>query len=311
MARRGRRRKGRPVDGVVLLDKPTGLTSNAALQKVRRLYHAAKAGHTGSLDPLASGMLPLCFGEATKISAFLLDADKTYRVAAKFGVRTDTGDADGRIIEESADSEPDPDELARALVRFTGKIEQVPPMYSALKHKGRRLYDLAREGIDVPRDPRPVTVHEFRWVQDEHGLPVFEVTCSKGTYIRTLIEDVAKDLGMIAHAAALRRLWVHPFEDQEVIGMDILEEKAAVGFEALDSLLLPIDVGLTDMPPIELSASDARYMRQGQPVRCAEQPVEGLVRLYDEGDSFFGVGEFLEDGRVAPRRLFATDSRRP
>jgi tRNA pseudouridine55 synthase len=307
MARRGkgRRRKGRPVNGILILDKPTGVTSNGALQTVRNIYFAAKAGHTGSLDPLASGMLPICFGQATKVSAYLLDADKSYRVVARLGARTDTGDADGQVVEQSPITDDAHEKLLQVMPQFRGAISQVPPMYSALKQNGQRLYELARKGIDVPREARGVTIHELSMEAPQDGMPVFQVRCSKGTYIRTLVEDMAAAAGLLAHVAVLRRLSVHPFEGQGMVTMDMLETAQAQDPSGLDSLLLPIDSALSDYPSLALGKTEADHVRHGNPVACRREAGDGLIRLYDDKACFVGLGEILEDGRVAPRRLFA------
>ena len=303
MARR--KRKGRAVDGVLLLDKPAGVTSNKALQDVKHLFRAAKAGHTGSLDPLATGMLPVCLGEATKISAFLLDADKRYRVACRFGATTTTGDADGEITRTMDCSHITKADIERVLPDFSGAIEQVPPMYSAVKHQGQRLYALAREGVEVERKPRTVRIHELKLLSLQDGVLEFEVACSKGTYIRTLVEDIARAVDCGAHVVRLRRLSVGPF-DGNMVTIDELKAAAAAceggGFAALDRFLLPIDSAIANWPDVHLDPDSAFYMRQGQPIQVAHAPSTGWVRIYDES-RFLGVGEIQDDGRVAPRRM--------
>ena len=298
-----RRRKGRDVQGVLLLDKPLGETSNRALQRVKWLYRAQKAGHTGSLDPLADGLLPICFGAATKVSAFLLDADKRYRVRVRLGVTTTTGDSEGDVLESRPTDGVDESTLARALELFHGEIDQVPPMYSALKHHGERLYNLAREGIEVERKPRRVTIHDLRLLSA--ALPEFdlEVHCSKGTYIRTLAEDIGKALGCGAHVVGLRRTAVGPFGTEGMVDMTTLERTAEQGFDALDRLLLPVDSAIVDWPEVRLSADAAYYLKQGQAVLVPNAPTSGRVRLYSAASGFIGVGEILADGRVAPKRL--------
>ncbi|MGE5623976.1 MAG: tRNA pseudouridine(55) synthase TruB [Bacillota bacterium] len=291
----------RDVHGVLLLDKPVGITSNDALQRVKRLFQAKKAGHTGSLDPLASGLLPICFGEATKVSAFLLDADKHYRVTCKLGERTATADAEGAVVEQKPVPRLDAGSIEKALAKFCGEILQVPPMYSALRHQGQRLYDLAREGIEVPRDPRPVTIFELAlqdWSPDSLTL---EVRCSKGTYIRTLVEDVAVALGTCGHVTVLRRLAVGPFgRDSALVNFAELESRAP-GPE-LDALLLPVDSAVRHWPEARLSGDAAWYFAKGQAVFVAGAPSAGRLRVYAEG-RFLGVGEIQSDGRLAPRRL--------
>ena len=303
MARR--KRKGRPVNGVLLLDKPAGVSSNKALQQVKHLYRAAKAGHTGSLDPLATGMLPVCFGEATKLSAFLLNADKRYRVSCRLGVTTTTGDADGDVISEVDCSHIKLADIERRLPEFTGTIEQIPPMYSAIKHQGQRLYKLAREGIEVERKPRTVHIHELSICSYEQGILEIEVACSKGTYIRTLVEDLGASLGVGAHVVELRRLSVGPF-DGDMYTLDELkarlQDDPETAFSELDALLLPIDSGILDWPDVHLGPDAAFYMRQGQPIQVPHAPTEGWVRIYDDSH-FMGVGEIQDDGKVAPRRM--------
>lgn len=302
----GRRRSNlRPVSGVLLLDKPAGATSNQALQRVRHLFRARKAGHTGSLDPIATGLLPLCFGEATKVSGYLLNADKQYRVRAKLGQRTDTGDSEGRVVAEREVGEIPDSRIEAALSDLRGEIEQVPPMYSARKHQGRRLYDLARQGIEVERKAERVNIRQFDLV-GRHGDELeLDVACSKGTYVRTLVEDLGEALGCGAHVIALRRLGVDPYAGQRMYTLEELEGVAEDGLEALDALLLPIDTALTHLPEVRLGDDAAYYLRQGQPVLAPNAPTSGEVRFYS-GDRFLGVGEVLSDGRVAPRRLVRT-----
>jgi tRNA pseudouridine55 synthase len=300
MTRRGDLRE---VNGIVLLDKPRGVTSNAALQAVKRLYRAKKAGHTGSLDPLASGLLPLCFGDATKVSPFLLEADKRYQVAIKLGVKTSTGDAEGEIIDTRAVNGIDPAELRAVLRRFTGPIQQVPPMHSAIKHKGQPLYRLAHQGIEVERQARQVVVHELRLTACEGDVLEIEVACSKGTYIRTLAEDIGEALGVGAHVIVLRRTATGPFRAEQMVSMAQLEEAAAAGFETLDSFLLPIETALENWPDVCLSDDLAFYLRQGQAVFVPRAPTQGWVKLRTADQRFLGVGRVLDDGRVAPKRL--------
>lgn len=290
------------VNGVLLLNKPAGLTSNRALQKVKRLLGAKKAGHTGSLDPAATGMLPLCFGEATKISAWLLEADKTYRVTARLGEATDTGDADGEITTTAevpaltaADWEP-------VFARFIGETEQVPPMYSALKQDGKRLYELARRGEVVERPPRRIRI---RWLEllEAHGRRlVFRVQCSKGTYVRTLVEDLAKAVGTVAHTASLHRESVGDFRSADMLDLGQAEKLAAEG--ALRQRLLPVDAALSGWPEQRIDAESARRFVGGQAVAAGggTEP-EGPVRVYADGDGFLGIGEFGPDGKLAPRRI--------
>ncbi|MCC7413087.1 MAG: tRNA pseudouridine(55) synthase TruB [Gammaproteobacteria bacterium] len=300
----GRRRHERNVSGILLLDKPVGCSSNEVLQRVKRLFHARKAGHTGSLDVPASGLLPLCFGEATKMSGFLLDAAKRYHAVFRLGVRTSTGDAKGEVVETRPTAGIDAARVRAALARFRGEIDQVPPMHSAIKRAGTPLYKLAYAGETVEREARKVTVFEFELLSlvDDHA--EVEVHCSKGTYVRTLAEDVGAALGCGGSVAALRRLEVGPFSLAAAVTLAALERQAAEGgAESLDALLLPADAALARHPDVQLSEDAAYYLRRGQPVLVARAPRSGLVRLYDGERRFLGVGEVLDDGRIAPRRL--------
>ncbi len=300
---RRRRQRGRPVNGILLLDKPLGLSSNHALQRVKRLFDARKAGHTGSLDPLADGMLPICFGDATKLSAFLLDADKHYAFTVRLGETTATGDTEGEVLSRRATDGIDATAVSEVLAGFTGTIEQLPPMYSALKHQGKRLYELAREGVEVEREPRRVMIHRL-----ELGalrLPEFElrVHCSKGTYVRTLAEDIGEALGCGAHVTALRRTGVGPYTGYPMHTMAALEATAEQqGQAGLDRLMLPIDTALADWPEVRVGADAAFYLQQGQAVLVPKAPTGGWVRVY-RGDEFIAVGQIQDDGRVAPKRL--------
>lgn len=305
----GRRRKGRPVSGILVLDKPQGLTSNGALQRAKRLFQAAKAGHTGSLDPLATGVLPLCFGEATKFSQYLLDADKGYRSTVVLGTGTDTGDAEGEAIATACAAAIDEAAVTAAMAGLTGEIDQIPPMYSALKRDGKPLYKLAREGVEVEREPRRVTIHEFvlhSFEPGETARVVVDVRCSKGTYIRTLAEDLGRALGVPAHVAALRRTHSGPFALDGAVTLEELEAIAgADGVAGLDALLTDSEVAVADLPRVELTESAGFYLCQGQPVLVPNGPRDGMVRVAVAGGAFLGIGEMLDDGRVAPRRLIA------
>lgn len=293
----------RAVDGVLLLDKPPGMTSNGALQRAKRALKAKKAGHTGSLDPLASGLLPLCFGEATKLSSYLLDADKTYEVGCRFGAATDTGDADGTVVERTDWTVDQQAAIAAAVPRFIGEIQQIPPMYSALKHEGKRLYELARAGTEVERAPRAVTIYDITvgaW-RDDDTLDLV-VRCSKGTYIRTLVEDIARAAGTLGHVASLRRTESGPFALTDgAVTLEQLESAADP-----DALLLPPDAALADWPKVVLGDDAAHFIRQGQPVMVPKVSAVGLLRLYGPGERFLGVGFVADDGRVAPKRLIAS-----
>jgi len=305
----GRRRKrGRPIDGIILLDKPKGLSSNQALQKVKGIFFAQKAGHTGSLDPLATGMLPICFGEGTKVSAFLLDADKRYRLTCQFGVITNTGDAEGEVIANHDVPELDQHKIESVLKNFLGAIEQVPPMFSALKHEGERLYNLARQGIEVERKPRSVTIYEILFIGYENGFLELEVSCSKGTYMRTLAEDIGEKIGCGAHVTELRRLAAGPFQDPEkMVTLEQLQATKDDNPALLDDYLMPIDSALMHWPDVQLNADSSYYLLQGQPIQVPKAPTTGLVRIYNaERQVFLGIGQIASDGKVAPKRLFHT-----
>jgi tRNA pseudouridine55 synthase len=310
--RRGRR-SGRAVDGILVLDKPPGFTSNDAVQKVKSLFGAQKVGHTGSLDPLATGVLPLCFGEATKFSQFLLSSDKRYWARLQLGVATVTGDAEGDVREERDASGVTTAEIERELDAFRGSIKQVPSMYSALKHNGQPLYKLARQGIEVEREARCITLYENNLMRHDGDVLELEMHCSKGTYVRTIAEDLGDALGCGAHVTALRRLSAGPFDEGHQVTLD--ELIAARGEDeadktSLDRFLKPISSAVGHWPEVRLSESTAYYLRQGQPVLVAHSPTSGWVRLSDNTDGdrtrFIGVGEVLDDGRIAPRRLVVT-----
>ncbi|XOV85955.1 MAG: tRNA pseudouridine(55) synthase TruB [Pseudomonadota bacterium] len=309
MARRGR--KGRLLDGILVLDKPPGLTSNGALQATKRLYGAAKAGHTGSLDPLATGVLPLCFGEATKFSQYLLDADKRYRATVTLGVTTTSGDADGEVLETLPVPVVSDAELETALAGFRGEIEQTPSMYSAIKVDGQPLYKLARQGVEIERKSRRVQVFDLTLVTREPDVLVLDISCSKGTYIRSIAEDLGKVLGCGAHVSGLRRLASGPYDLQDAVTLDELHHLVeAQGSAAIDRLLKPAASSVEHWPAVKLPEITASYLRQGQPVQIAHAPTQGWVRIFSGSENnqadFLGVGEILEDGRVAPRRLVVT-----
>nr|WP_249784849.1 tRNA pseudouridine(55) synthase TruB [Pseudomonas oryzihabitans] len=287
----------------MVLDKPRGFSSNAALQKVRWLLNAEKAGHTGSLDPLATGVLPLCFGEATKFSQYLLDADKGYSTVAQLGVTTTTGDAEGEVLERRAVA-VDEAAIQAALPAFRGQIEQIPPMYSALKRDGQPLYKLARAGEVVEREARSVTIARLELLALQKDRATLEVACSKGTYVRTLVEDLGARLGCGAHVAELRRTQAGPFGLAQAISLEELEAAHAEGgAEALDRFLLPVDSGLEHWPLVQLTQHSAYYWLHGQPVRAANAPKFGLMRVQDDQGRFIGIGEIDDEGQVAPRRL--------
>lgn len=293
----------RPVSGVLLLDKPVGLSSNQALQQVKRLFMAAKAGHTGSLDPFATGLLPICLGEATKFSHFLLDADKTYRATMCLGTTTTTGDTEGEIVSNSPVN-VSRDSLESALRQFLGNIRQVPPMYSALKHQGKALYEYARAGVEIERPARDVTIRHIVLEEFSGNAAVINVGCSKGTYIRTLAEDIGKVLGCGAHLTQLRRLETGGFRLDEALTVAQLE---AMSLEQRDAFLLPPDVLVRDFPAVSLDRESAYYLGRGQSVWKAGRIPHGLLRLYEEAGRFLGLGELDEDGKVAPRRLVVPD----
>jgi len=296
-----RRPVRRDVHGIVLLDKPEGLSSNRALQRVRGIFRARKAGHTGSLDPAATGLLPLCFGEATKVSAWLLDAEKEYLVRACLGEQRDTGDSEGRVIATAEPPALDAAAWQELFARFTGEIEQVPPMYSALKKDGRRLYELAREGREVEREPRRVRIRSLQLIARESDELVFRVQCSKGTYIRTLVEDMAAAAGSVAYTRALRRVAVGPFRSAGMVTLETLEK---AGEESLDGYLQPVDAALADWPAAEVEGAAAQRFLQGQQVPADYTAREGHLRVYDGAGRFLGVGEIPFPGAVRPRRVF-------
>lgn len=298
------RSKAVAVDGLLLLNKPAGLTSNQALQKVKRLLQAKKAGHTGSLDPAATGMLPLCFGEATKVCAYLLAADKIYRVTAKLGEATDTGDADGTINETAAVPDLGIQDWEKIVAEFKGDSMQVPPMYSALKKDGKRLYELARKGQVVEREPRPITIHDISLLEFSGTRLVLTVHCSKGTYIRTLVEDIAKAAGTVAHTVRLHRESVGDFRAADMLDMDGAEQLAEDGPEALRERLQPADVALAAWSECQLDAATGERFSGGQAVQVDIEGKAVLVRVYGENHRFLGVGELTGEGTVAPRRIF-------
>lgn len=301
-----RRNSGRNVTGILLLDKPLGLTSNDALQQVKRFYQAAKAGHTGSLDPLATGLLPCCLGDATKFSAFLLDADKRYRVRVRLGVTTTTADAEGDVVETLPVVGVDEARVREVLRGFLGGIDQMPPMYSAVKHQGQRLYKLARQGLEVERQTRRIEIFALNLLSFELPEIELDVHCSKGTYVRTLAEDIGRELGCGGYVSQLRRTGVGPYAElaEPFVTLDQVASLADDETpQRLDALLLPLDSALGHWPAVKLSADAAFYLGQGQAVLIPQAPTEGLVRLYDASSHFVGVGTILEDGKVQPKRL--------
>ncbi len=298
-----RQSRSEPVDGLLLLNKPAGMTSNQALRRVKRLLRARKAGHTGSLDPAATGMLPLCFGEATKVCAYLLDADKTYRVTARLGVATETGDAEGAVVTRADVPELSREQWDAALQAFVGESMQVPPMHSALKHEGKRLYELARKGQTVERPPRSIRIEEIELLEIAGTRLVFRVRCSKGTYIRTLVEDVAATVGTVAHTASLHREEVGEFPAERMLDMGTIEAAADADLHALRERLLAPDSALSRFPAITVSVADGRRFATGQAIPSTETSVSGLIRVYDD-DGFLGIGKLSANGELAPSRVF-------
>ena len=289
----------RDISGILLLDKPLGVSSNQALQIVKRLYQAAKAGHTGSLDPLASGLLPICLGEATKFSHFLLDSDKSYRALVTLGSTTTTGDAEGEVLERLPVTTT-AEELDAALKKMVGDIWQVPPMYSALKRDGKALYEYARDGVEVEREPRPVCIHAITLERFEGTQFEIVVSCSKGTYIRTLAEDIGKLLGCGAHLGGLRRLTTAHFHLRDAVTIEQLEQMT---MEQRDAALLGADVAIEDLPQVTIDADSTFYLLRGQEVWKSGLNIQGLFRIYSEQGDFLGIGEQTSRGSIAPKRL--------
>lgn len=306
----GRRKKGRDIDGVLLLDKPIGLSSNQALQHAKRLFFAAKAGHTGSLDPLATGVLPVCFGEATKFSQYLLDADKNYRATFVLGEKTASGDAEAEVLESIDASALTEAQVAEAMAGFLGEIDQIPPMYSALKKDGQPLYKLARKGVEVAREARRVEILEYDLLAFRPGVRAevdVEVHCSKGTYIRSLAEDLGEVLAVGGHVSALRRTFTGGFDESQCVTLEALSEERGEGrAETLDHHLLPVDTPVDHLPSVELGADSSHFFRMGNPVMDAQVYRAGqegdMVRVFCESGQFLGVAT-IDEGRVAPKRL--------
>lgn len=290
----------RAVTGMLLLDKPRGITSNGALQQVKRLFRAQKAGHTGSLDPIATGLLPLCLGEATKISGFFLDADKTYDTRLKLGETTDSGDADGQITRRRPVSVTDA-QIEAAAERFRGEFDQVPPMFSAVKQAGTPLYKLARQGIEVERAPRRVTVYRLDWRRADAEHLDLAIECSSGFYVRGLAHELGEALDCGAHVESLRRTAVGRLRIENAVTLEELEQCAP---EERDRLLLPLDEALAHMPMVRINDVAAYYLCRGQAVRVPAGTPVGAVRIYGEQTGFLGIGETSGDGYVAPKRLF-------
>lgn len=305
-----RKNRGRKISGILVVDKEAGCSSNDVVQFAKRLYGARKVGHTGSLDPLATGVLPLCFGEATKFSQYLLASDKVYLARIKLGVATASGDSEGDIIEELPVPELTDEEIEAALDHFRGPIKQVPSMFSALKRNGQPLYKLARQGIEVEREARDVEVFANDLVERTADKLLLKIHCSKGTYVRSIAEDLGKLLGCGAHVIELRRLQAGPFAEADLVTVSQLEKAKEDGL--LDDYLQPVASAVAQWPEVQLSANSSFYIRQGQPVQVAHAPSEGWVRLVEDTGSetrgaFIGVGEIMDDGRVAPRRLVVNE----
>ncbi|SUT92111.1 MULTISPECIES: tRNA pseudouridine(55) synthase TruB [Actinobacillus] len=298
------RKKGRDVHGVFLLDKPQGMSSNDILQKVKRLFQANKAGHTGALDPLATGMLPICLGEATKFSQFLLDSDKRYQVTAKLGERTDTSDAEGQVVETRAVNIGEA-EIITALEQFRGDILQVPTMFSALKHNGKPLYEYARQGITVEREARPITIFELRFIEYVAPYLTLEVHCSKGTYIRTLVDDLGEVLGCGAHVTVLRRLAVANYPIEAMMSYaDLQNLSENQPLEELDKYLLPLDTAVESLPKLNLTAEQTKAVGFGQRVKFENNDqIYGQVRLFSDNMQFLGVAEITTDNVIRPSRM--------
>jgi len=306
---RSKRRKGRVIDGILLLDKSAGITSNGALQSVKRLYGAAKAGHTGSLDPIATGVLPICFGEATKFSQFLLDADKRYVATLQLGQKTTTGDSEGEVIETREIPDLSDAEVEDCLQQFRGEIEQIPSMYSAIKVDGQPLYKLARQGIEIERKARTVLIRQLTLISRKKDQWIIDIHCTKGTYVRSLAEDIGEVLGCGAHVTALRRHQAGPFVLNQALKLSELENlKLNSDLPGLDGVLQGVSSAVTDYPSVTMTELTAGYFLQGQPVQVSGTERFGLVAVYRETANeivFAGVGEVLDDGRIAPRRLVA------
>ena len=292
------------VNGVLLLDKPLGFSSNQALQKIKWLYQAAKAGHTGTLDPLATGLLPICLGEATKFAQYVTDADKTYFATIKLGATTTTGDAEGEVL-TTAPVNVSHAQFAAVCQHFIGEISQMPPMYSALKHEGKPLYEYAREGVDIARQPRVISIKNINVDSFDIDVATITVNCSKGTYIRTLAEDIGAELGCGAHLIGLRRTETAGYLLPQAVTIERLE---SMSIEARTALLLPVDSAIESLPVVTLNANATIYMMQGQAVWQAGKTPHGDLRLYDQNNNFLGLGFLQSDGKIAPKRLIKNNN---
>ena len=302
-----RNKKGRNITGIIVIDKPKGRTSNHVLQQIKRTFDAKKAGHTGSLDPLATGVLPICLGEATKVSQYLLDGDKCYQVTCKLGITTDTGDSDGNVVAEMPIPEITEQILYAVLPSFIGQQQQVPPMYSALKFQGQPLYKLARQGIEIERKARTVNIYDIILISFTSDSFTLKVKCSKGTYIRTLVEDISASLSTGGHVIALRRLESAGYAIEQAITIESIEKCADEGIKALDKLLLPTEEALPNWPRIEADDEQVLALRCGQQIQV-EQKYEGVqIRLFDRLGIFLGLGEMSQKGIISPKRVFVVD----
>lgn len=305
------KRKGRNIDGILLLDKPIGISSNAALQKIRYLFNAKKAGHTGNLDPLATGVLPICFGQASKVTAFLLDSDKRYTCTVQLGATTTTGDREGEILSTREIPHLSKQQILNTLKQFTGEIQQIPPMYSALKHNGQPLYKLARQGIEIERKARTVQIRQLKLLTHDSDSMTLDVLCSKGTYIRTLAQDIGALLGCGAHLSSLRRTAVEPFDCAKLYTIEQisgLADNAGSNPEKLFQTLLPIDSALLKLPGITLTDDEARRIQNGLKVNREGIPDAAMIRLYKPNGDFIGIGRHAGNHQLAPKRLMKTGS---
>ena len=297
-------KKGRDINGVLLLDKSSGSSSNSALQDVKYLFNASKAGHTGSLDPLASGLLPVCFGQSTKIAQFLLDGDKRYFVRGKLGQVSDTGDSEGKLSEYGSTKDVDEPTIKSTLLNFVGEIKQVPPMYSALKREGTPLYKLARQGIEVERDAREISIHEIVFKSFDRDILSLEVSCSKGTYIRTLIEDIGKTLGCGGYVIELRRTGFAHFDISQGKTFKDLEALKEDSFSNLDSVLIGTDKMLPTLTSVYLNLEQSNDIKFGRKITFSGLDINQKVKLYDEQKEFIGIGQSNDLSEVLPKRLF-------
>lgn len=302
-----RNKKGRNLTGIIVIDKPTGRSSNHVLQQVKRLFDAKKAGHTGSLDPLATGVLPICLGEATKVSSYLLDGDKRYQVTCQLGVTTDSGDSDGKVVSELLVPDITEQSLLALLPRFMGEQQQVPPMYSALKFQGQPLYKLARQGIEIERKSRTVTIHDIILLSYTPDSFTLEVTCSKGTYIRTLVEDISLAMNTGGHVIMLRRIESAGYAIEQAVTIESLVQIAEHDMAALDELLLPAEHALPNWPSVKADDQQVIALRMGQQIQVKQAYESAQIRLFDRLGCFLGLGEMSEAGTISPKRVFVVE----